>query len=138
VIGRTYHQAIEAGEWVAQVLCQHMRRAAHVVAPIARRCFGDGRLDVQLERRKLRLDVGEVNACVGARTCDDHDVFVQRSRQDKAVIVVGVLADQVDAPRRAQDGDIACRAEAVVKGLDCGHVAHCLVCGAVTVDVGQK
>jgi len=86
-----------------------------------------------LRQRKLgglvdRLDVGRVQEMVAAQAHQQHDVLVQRGGQDETVIVVGVLADEVDAARRTKELD----------GTGTVEASKLRQCGAVTVELGGR
>ena len=74
--------------------------AAHERAPAL-----DTRAVCQRERILLiEIDGMRTNAALGARLRCDDDALGDRERQRQAAVVVGVLADQVDAPRGERAG----------------------------------
>ena len=91
---------IGAGE-APTALFQHHGDAEHIVRPFVP-AAGRRRVEVELARlvHDHRIDP---EPPVGPRRGGDEGGEFERRRHDEAVVVVGVLADQVDPPRRAAD-----------------------------------
>ena len=95
---------------------EHAEDAADVVAPGPTRVALDR--GVEGEGRALR-EVGGADADLAplAQPSGELDAGVDGHREHEAVVVVGVLADQVDAPRGPPGDDRAARAERPVEDL---------------------
>ena len=80
---------------------QHQRDAEDIVGPVAAR---GGRRGIEIELARLVHDHGiDPEAPVGPlRGCGQSGEF-ERRRHDEAIVIVGVLADQIDAAWRATD-----------------------------------
>jgi hypothetical protein len=88
--------------------------AAHVVGPL-----GLGAFDLLVHRerhdlaREQRADQSYLS--VRSRAEREEDVRLDRHRKDEAVVVVGMLADEVDAPRRPHDVNPPAGAEGLLE-----------------------
>ena len=99
---------VRADEIAAGDLAQRLCCAFDVVGPVAQRARGDGGADGEAARREAsRSTFHRLTARIGPRPGDEEDVFVERRRHHVALVVVGVLADQVDAARRAEEPRLA-------------------------------
>ena len=95
-------QAVEAAHGLA-VLGQGPGRAGDVVVP----GITPGREGVEADGRGLAVVVAsDADARLVGRQQRDAHVHVDGEGQHEAAVVVGVLADEVDAPRSAHDHDL--------------------------------
>ena len=94
----------------ATALLQHRRDAEHVVRPVVTTARRGGRVEVELARGVHEHGV-DADPAVVTRRAGDERRKIQRRRHDEAVVVVGVLADQVDSSRRAADRRLAAEAQ---------------------------
>ena len=106
-------------------LAQHLEHAAHVVRPGMPGAAGDGRIDAELVHRVAEVAGGHADHGVAARARGHQGLEVDRAGQHEAVVVVGVLADQVDTA-----GGLHQRGGGRVEGADEGG-QHTLLEGVV-------
>jgi len=111
----------------------HLRRSSHVVRPVAPRCWGNGRAESEGARREIGLDVVQAHGRIGPRAGKEQHIAVERYRQDEAVVVVSVLADEVDPAGGAEDMDSTGAVDAGA-GHQCGGVAGLLHLRRLAVD----
>ena len=80
-----------------EVLAKRAHRAAHIVAPLLRRVVRDVAVEVDLVGLAVQVGGDDPQPPVRAPPHRDDGAVVDRAGQHEAVVVVGVLADQVDA-----------------------------------------
>jgi hypothetical protein len=99
------------------ILLEVFRDPANIIAP--------GILPILLDILKIELDKDvEIDGMhsdkpIGPLTASESDAPVNGGRQDETVVIIGVLADKVHAPR-GTNHDLRCRAESPLKQL-CNH-----------------